>query len=100
MPDTVKTRVLWDDLPADLRAEIEHVLGGGVVSAQSQAGGFSPGSADRVTTADGRRAFVKTVHRDRNEGAYELHRREIDVMRLLPAEVSAPALLGTVVTED
>ncbi|MDQ0615721.1 hypothetical protein QF046_003362 [Microbacterium sp. W4I4] len=100
MTDAVKTRMLWTDLPTDLVARIERILGSSVVSAISQAEGFSPGSADRVATAAGRRAFVKTAHRGHNEGAYDLHRREADVMRLLPPEVSAPALLGSVVTDD
>lgn len=100
MTDGMKTRASWDDLPTELAAQIEDILGGPVVAAVSQAEGFSPGSADRVRTRDGRRAFVKSVHRDRNRGAHDLHRREIDVMRLLPAEVSAPALLGSIVTEE
>lgn len=100
MADDVKTRMLWTDLPGDLVAEVERALGGSVVSAVSQAEGFSPGSADRVETANGRRAFVKAVHRDRNEGAYELHRREIEVMRALPSHVRAPALRGSFVTDD
>src|SRR5690606_9826476 len=100
MADAVKTRMLWADLPLEVVAAVEGVLGAPVVDAVSQTEGFSPGSADRVVTADGRRAFVKAVHRGRNEGAYELHQREIAVMRLIPSEVSAPALLGSLVTDD
>nr|WP_314842292.1 hypothetical protein [uncultured Microbacterium sp.] len=100
MANDTKSRTLWTDLPHDLVAEVERVLGGTVVAAVSQSEGFSPGSADRVATAAGRRAFVKAVHRERNAGAYELHRREIEVMRLLPREVSAPALLGSFVTDE
>lgn len=100
MSQDAKTRTLWADLPADVIATVESVLGGRVVTAESQAEGFSPGSADRVVTHEGRRAFVKAVHRARNEGAYDLHRREIDVLRRLPAGVSAPALLGRHVSED
>lgn len=97
---SVKTRMLWSDLPDEIVADVERVLGGSVVGAVSQPEGFSPGSADRVVTTDGRRAFVKTVHRDSNAGSHELHRREIDVMRLIPAGVSAPALLGSTVTDE
>lgn len=100
MADDVKNRMLWTDLPGELVAEVTRVLGGSVASAVSQAEGFLPGSADRVETVNGRRAFVKAVHRDRNAGAYDLHRREIDVMRALPAEVRAPALLGSFVTDE
>jgi len=51
------SRLQWDELPPPLRARIEEVLGEPVVEARSQSGGFSPGSADRVITASGRRAF-------------------------------------------
>ncbi|OJU41721.1 MAG: hypothetical protein BGN97_08700 [Microbacterium sp. 69-10] len=100
MTAELKTRMLWSDLPDEVVREVERVLDAPVVEAVSQVEGFSPGSADRVVTATGRRAFVKTVHRDRNEGAYELHQREIQVMRLLPGTVSAPALLGSLVTDE
>ncbi|MFD5226625.1 hypothetical protein ACFWHT_13485 [Microbacterium sp. NPDC058342] len=100
MMDAVKTRRQWTDLPSGLVKRIEGILDGAVVSATSQTEGFSPGSADRVVTAGGLRAFVKAVHRDHNEGAYDLHLREIEVMRLLPTGVSAPALLGSVISDD
>ncbi|AMM19361.1 hypothetical protein AX769_03455 [Frondihabitans sp. PAMC 28766] len=35
------------------------------------------------------------VRRDLNQGAFDLHRREIAVMSVLPPTVSAPALLGS-----
>ena len=47
--------------PLSLRSDVERALGSPVVRAASQPGGFSPGSADRVVLADGRRAFVKAV---------------------------------------
>ncbi|WP_336646476.1 hypothetical protein [Microbacterium sp. USHLN186] len=97
---SVKSRMLWSDLPEEIVAEVERVLGGAVVDATSQAEGFSPGSADRIVTAEGHRAFVKAVHREQNEDSHELHRREVEVMRLIPEGVSAPALLGSIVTDD
>ena len=54
-------RQRWEDLPAPVRAGIEARLGAPVLDAASQAGGFSPGVACRVTLADGRRAFVKAI---------------------------------------
>ena len=51
-------RVLWADLPLRVQAAVEEILGSPVVQAVSQPGGFSPGCADRIVTADGRRAFV------------------------------------------
>ena len=86
-------RTTWTDVPTTLRQQVEGVLGGPVVTAESQASGWSPGSADRVTTAAGERAFVKTVSRSRNEAALDLHRREAEVMAQLPTTVQAPRLL-------
>jgi hypothetical protein len=54
-------RIGWLDIPPDVRLRIERIVGGRVVDAVSQAGGFSPGTADRVRTDNGRCAFVKAV---------------------------------------
>jgi hypothetical protein len=93
-------RTAWTELPAELRETVANLLGGPVTSAVSQSNGFSPGSADRVVTAAGRRAFVKAVHRDRNPGTYDLHDREITVMAAMPAGARAPTLLGSYRTDD
>ena len=53
------------------------------VEAVSQAGGFSPGTADRVGTAEGRRAFVKAVSTAHNPDTPGLNRREVGVLRSL-----------------
>lgn len=88
-------RISWMQLPARVRAGIEAVIGGGVVvTAVSQSGGFSPGSADRVVTADGRRAFVKAVSSIQNERSPSLHRAEANVVGQLPSNSYVPALLG------
>jgi aminoglycoside phosphotransferase (APT) family kinase protein len=87
-------RIGWSDVPAQVRAAVEAILGGQVVSAVSQPGGFSPGTADRVVLADGRRAFVKAAGLVLNPDTPGIHRLEIAVMRSLPAEVPAPRLLG------
>jgi aminoglycoside phosphotransferase (APT) family kinase protein len=87
-------RIGWADLPAQVRAAIEDIIGGTVVEARSQSGGFSPGTADRVRTADGRRAFVKAVSGDLNEHSPGLHRKEARIAAALPAAVPAPRLLG------
>lgn len=87
------TRVQWSSLPLHLTRWAEQELGGSVVHAASQTSGFSSGSADRVQTQNGRRAFMKAVSRDRNSGTFELHRREADVMRKLPASIPAPTML-------
>ncbi|WP_187250742.1 hypothetical protein [Microbacterium sp. 4-7] len=61
MPNDAKARTLWTDLPEDLVAKVSDILGGPVAAAMSQTAGFSPGSADRVVAANGRRAFVKAA---------------------------------------
>jgi aminoglycoside phosphotransferase (APT) family kinase protein len=87
-------RIGWADLPREVRRGVEKIIGGTVVEAVSQAGGFSPGTADRVRTTDGRRAFVKAVSPAQNERSPELHRWEARVTGALPAYVPAPRLLG------
>ncbi len=88
-------RIGWGDVPVRVRAAVEHILGSPVVEARSQTGGFSPGTADRVRTEDGRRAFVKAAGRSLNEKTVRLHRREIAVSAALPEDVPAPTLLGS-----
>src|SRR2546423_15376604 len=88
-------RIGWADLPARVRAAIEDLLGGTVETATSQPGGFSPGTADRVVTTGGRRAFVKAVSPLQNADSPGLHRREALVTAALPDTGPAPRLLGT-----
>lgn len=86
-------RLTWAELPADLRGWVEDVLGGPVVSATSQAGGFSPGTADRVVTRDGRRAFVKAVGTAQNQESPGIHRREGVIAAGLPESPHLPRLV-------
>ncbi|MDO5753028.1 phosphotransferase family protein [Arthrobacter sp.] len=90
----MKTRVSWAELPRSVRAGVERILGETVVTAQSQTGGFSPGSADRVVLASGRRAFVKAVSAESNATSPVLHRREAAVAKALPPGIPAPKFLG------
>jgi Phosphotransferase enzyme family len=87
-------RIQWDDVPDHVRSALEAILGSPVRSAASQPGGFSPGTADRVQLADGRRAFIKAVGPELNPHSPGIHRREIHVMRALPPELPAPRLIG------
>ena len=87
-------RIGWADLPQRVRGAVEAILGGSVVEAVSQPGGFSPGTADRVRTAAGVRAFVKAVSPQQNGDSPNLHRREGAITAALPASVPAPRLLG------
>jgi hypothetical protein len=89
-------RAGWDDLPDAVQRAVATVLGAPVVRAESQPGGFSPGTADRVVTAAGDRAFVKAVAPELNPGSVELHRAEARVAAQLPRGLPVPHLLGHV----
>jgi serine/threonine protein kinase len=93
-PPAVGLRLGWSDLPADVQREIEAVLGGRVVAAESQAGGFSPGTADRVRTQTGGRAFVKAVSPDQNPDSPDLLRREADYLDALARSPRVPRPIG------
>jgi len=88
-------RIGWRDVPSQVRAAVERMLGSPVVQATSQAGGFSPGTADRVVTAAGGRAFVKAVGTVLNTRSVEMARAEARITAALPANAPAPRLLGS-----
>ena len=94
MAATPGSRIRWEDLPGSVRAGVEELLGSTVVSALPQPGGFSPGTADRVVTADGSRAFVKAASSRQNEQTPRLHRQEAEVLRQLPHDLPVPGFLG------
>jgi hypothetical protein len=75
-PPAEGVRLLWADLPVPLRTAVEARLGGPLVRADSQAGGFSPGVAARLRTATGARAFLKAVGPQPNPDSPHAHRRE------------------------
>jgi len=87
-------RLLWPELPPTVRDAIGEIAGAPVVSALSQPGGFSPGSADRLALADGRRVFAKAVSSGQDPQSPEIHRREILRAGALPPDAPAPRLLG------
>ena len=66
-----------------------------MVEAQTQPGGLSPGLASRLRLADGRRFFVKAVSEEANPDSPNIHRREAEIMAVLPPRVPAPRLLWT-----
>ncbi len=95
MTQATGVRIGWRDLPAAVRDRVEEVIGGGpIVEAISQAGGFSPGTADRVRTATGTRAFVKAVTPAINTRSAELARQEMRITAALPAHAPVPRMLG------
>jgi hypothetical protein len=87
-------RIGWVDLPEQVKRAVTNIVGGDVVEAVSQPGGFSPGTADRIRTADGRRAFVKAVSQAQNEHSPSLHRQEARITAALPPDAPTPTLLG------
>jgi Ser/Thr protein kinase RdoA (MazF antagonist) len=93
-------RITWADLPAEVRDRAEQIIGGHVVEARSQTGGFSPGTADRVRTGDGRRAFVKAVTPAINTHSAVMARREMRITAALPDRAATPRLLGGFDTGD
>ena len=92
-PPATGLRLAWGDAPAWLRAEVEDRLGGRVVEAVTQPGGFSPGVAARLRLADGRRAFVKAVGPEPNPDSPGVHRGEARIMAALPRSAPAPRML-------
>jgi len=87
------SRLLWHEIPVEVRAAIEAAAGSPVVTARSQPGGFSPGLASVLQLADGRAVFVKAVSGARNPDSPGMHRREARVLAALPPAVPAPRLL-------
>jgi aminoglycoside phosphotransferase (APT) family kinase protein len=92
-PPATGERLDWAAAPAWLRGEVEARLGGPVVEAVTQPGGFSPGAAARLRLADGRRAFVKAVGPEPNADSPRAHRAEARTMAGLPRSAPAPRLL-------
>jgi aminoglycoside phosphotransferase (APT) family kinase protein len=92
-PPATGWRLDWSDAPAWLRAEVETRLGGTVVEAVTQLGGFSPGVAARLRLAGGRRVFVKAVGPEPNPDSPGAHRSEARMMAALPRSAPAPRLL-------
>lgn len=89
-------------MPGVVRNRLDTLLRNGRAAgtAVSQPGGYSPGSADRVRTVSGRRAFVKSAGLVVNPDTPRIYRAEAAVTAALPATVPAPALLGLAEHED
>lgn len=94
-PAAEGVRVSYDHLPPAVHRWVEEELGGPVTEAVTQPGGFSPGAAARVRTAEGRRAFVKAVSNEVNTDSPAMHRREIQVTGALPDVAPVPRLLAS-----
>jgi aminoglycoside phosphotransferase (APT) family kinase protein len=95
-PPSVGVRLPWEQVPGPLRAAVEQHLGGRVVSAVTQSGGFSPGPAVRLRLDSGRRVFAKIVGPELNPESPDIFRAEARIAAALPASVPAPAFLGCI----
>jgi hypothetical protein len=93
VPPVTGERLAWADAPGWLRAGVEARLGGPVVEATTQPGGFSPGLAARLRLGDGRRVFLKAVGPQPNPDSPGIHRAEAAIAAVLPRSVPAPRLL-------
>ncbi|MCW8381106.1 phosphotransferase family protein [Streptomyces justiciae] len=94
-PPAAGVRTPWEALPPHVHTAVADILGAPVVHAATQPGGFSPGTAARLRTGHGHRAFVKAVSAQVNETSPVFHRREARHTAALPSTVPAPRLLGT-----
>ncbi|SEG99661.1 Phosphotransferase enzyme family protein [Nonomuraea solani] len=92
-PPASGTRVPWDQVHPPVRAAVEEFLGGRVVAAATQPGGFSPAAAVRLRTEGGGRAFVKAVGPEPNPDSVRLYQAELRIAAALPESVPAPRLL-------
>jgi Ser/Thr protein kinase RdoA (MazF antagonist) len=92
-PPASGSRVPWQEVHPAARAAVEEFLGGRVVEAVTQVGGFSPAAAARLVAGNGRRAFVKAVGPEPNQDSVRIYRNEARIAAALPASVPAPALL-------
>ena len=92
-PPASGVRVDWEGLPSRLQVAVENWLGSPVVEARTQPGGFSPGVAARLRTADGRRVFLKATGAELNPDAPEIHRREARIVLALPESAPVPRLV-------
>lgn len=87
-------RLDWAEMPAEVRAAVEAVIGWPVAEAVTQRSGFSPGVAVRLRGRAGQRAFVKAVSTEQNPDTPGIHRREARIAALLPPSPRLPRLRG------
>ena len=90
----MRVRLGWDQLPESIREEVS-ARTGRVAAVVSHEGGYSPGMAATLTTADGDRVFVKAVSTAFHQRSAELYRDEARVNALLPEGVPAPRMRWT-----
>ncbi len=87
-------RTPYAELPVAVRTWVEEHLGGPPVRVRDQVGGFSPGTAAIVASADGA-VFVKAVGAHPNRFSLELYRTERHQLAALPEHPAIPRLLAS-----
>ncbi|WP_309129830.1 phosphotransferase [Microbacterium sp.] len=87
-----RLRPEWRSLPSRLRERVRSAIGGDIVADSPSHGGFSACYAGTVRTTSGR-AFVKAIAPDGHVDSRTFLRREIGVLRTVPATL-APAVLA------
>jgi hypothetical protein len=90
----VARRDEWWELPESVREAVANGLGGPVVSAVNQRGGFGHGMAAVLTLADTRQAFAKAIRAD--DGLAITYRAETAAARGISGLVPTPDVLFTV----
>jgi hypothetical protein len=88
-------RIRWDDIPSDIKREIEAVAGAPVVGVDHREGGYSPCLAAALHLADGDTVFVKAVSAAHNPDSPGFVRQEIRVLEQMPAAVPSTRLRGS-----
>lgn len=91
------TRRDLSEAPTALRSWLADALDSEPVSWTTAVGGFSPGIAARLVTADGHRAFVKAVDGSANPDTPQLFRDEAAALRLLGADPATRRLIAPLV---
>ena len=86
-------KIEWQELPEEIRGEIEHFLGASVIKSETQPGGFSPGVAAIVSTSQGRKAFVKSSSSSISQPSATANRWEIKYTAALQGNPRVPKLL-------
>lgn len=92
----------WRSVPAEVRRQVEEMLGAGVARAMRVWGGYGPTPTYRLRLTDGRRAFFKGTYQASNEFMHDALDREERIYLEIGDAIRpwAPELLGIVRLDD
>lgn len=88
-------RITWADLPPQLQDWVQHTIGATVIQSESQPGGYSLGTADRLQFSNGQRAFLKAVNSATQKFTATLHRQEAHILQQFPSTAPVPKFIAT-----